>query len=89
MMALSKQVADALMHPVIFIETNQSVHFNFLKREFRKKSVVKQSFQANWFSKWPYREDNDTVFCHTCTKAFKKMSISVSEHTFISRGFCN
>ena len=55
---------------------------------------MKQSFQAGWLLKWPwlhYREDDDTVFWHTCVKAFKelKMSIRNAEDVFSSRGFSN
>ena len=92
---LSKQVAGAnIIFPTISAEPHQPRHFNFPKREFGKKSIVKRSFQADWFLKWPwlhYREDNDTVFCHTCVKAFKKMKMSFrsAEDAFISRGFQN
>ena len=43
--------------------------FNFLKREFRKTTVVRRSFQAQWFVKWPwlhYDSVRDLAFCHTC-----------------------
>jgi len=38
-----------------------------------------------------YCEDNDTVFCHTCVKAFKELKMSVwnAKDAFISRGFSN
>ena len=51
-MALYKQVADVIMYPVIFTEAHQAVCFYFPKREIEKKSVVKQSFRADWFLKW-------------------------------------
>ena len=92
---LSKQFAEAnIIFPTISAEPHQPRHFNFPKREFGKKSIVKRSFQADWFLKWPwlhYREDNDTVFCHTCVKAFKemKMSFRSAEDAFILRGFQN
>ena len=92
---LSKQVAAAVVtYPPILAKPHQPKRFNFPKREFGKKSIVKQSFQADWFSKWPwlhYHEDNDTVFCRTCVKAFKelKMSVRNAKDAFISRGFSN
>lgn len=49
--------------------------FKFPKRSFGIKKPVQHSFQHSWFTKWKflhYREDTDTVFCHTCLKMFKK-----------------
>ena len=92
---LSKQVAgSAITFPTISTEPHQPKRFNFPKREFGKKSIVKRSFQADWFLKWPwlhYREDDDTVFCYTCVKAFKELQMSNrnAEDAFISRGFSN
>jgi hypothetical protein len=42
----------------------------FPKRDFGRKTVFHQSFQHAWFSKW--REDTDTVFCHTYLRMFKE-----------------
>ena len=89
------QVADAIVYPAIFTEPYQQACFNFLKREFRKKSVVK--WFSGWLvSKWLWlhcREDDDTTFCYTCIKAFKWLSIYMSvrnaKNAFISRGFSN
>ena len=92
---LSKHIAAAVVtYPTISAEPHQPKRFNFPKREFGKKSMVKRSFQADWFSKWPwfhYRKDDNTVFCHTCVKAFKelKMSVRNAKDAFISRGFSN
>lgn len=93
-MALSKKIPDAIVYLAISTEPHQPRRFKFPKKEFGQKSVVKQSFQADWFLKWPwlhYREDDDTVFCHTCVKAFKELNMSVrnAEDAFISRGFSN
>ena len=93
-MALSKQVANAITYPTIASEPHQPRRFNFPKREFGKKSIMRRSFQAGWFAKWRwlhYREDDDTVFCHTCVKAFTELNMSArnAEDTFISRGFSN
>ena len=49
--------------------------FNFPKRSFGIKKSVHRSFQHSWFNKWKflhYREDTDTVFCHTCLRMFKE-----------------
>ena len=58
-------------HVVIAAEPHQSQLFNFPKRSFGSKKVVKRSFQP---SRWPflhYDESSDAVFCHTCLMAFK------------------
>ena len=49
--------------------------FIFLKRSFRKKSIIPGYYQHSWFSKWPflhYNEAEDTVICHSCMKIFKE-----------------
>ena len=64
--------------------------FHFPKREYGKKSVVRRSFQTAWFDKWPclhYREENDSVLCHTCLKA--KVSRSCHGLQMLYRGFTN
>ncbi len=64
--------------------------FKFPKRSFGKTKIVYRSFQQSWFSKWRflhYREDNDTVFCHTCLKMFKEkkdMTASKADGAFVS-----
>ena len=95
-MVLSKGIPDvrAIVFPAISTEPHQPRNFNFPKWEFDKKSVVKRNFQADWFSNWSwlhYREDDDTVFCHTCVKVFKELNMSIrnAEDAFISRGFSN
>ena len=51
---LSKQVAAAaITYSTISTEPHESKCFNVHKREFGKKSTVKQRFQAEWFSKLP------------------------------------
>ena len=53
--------------------------FIFPKPPFREKSVIQGSFQQSWFLKWPflhYNQAEDTVFCHTCMKMFKKKKTS-------------
>ena len=70
---LLQEISDAIVYPSISAEPHQPACFKFPKGEFGKKFVVKRSFQVEWFSKWPWvhcREDDDTVFCHTCVKAF-------------------
>ena len=91
-MALSKGISEAIVYPSIFAEPHQPRGYKFPKIKFGKTSIVKRSFQAEWFSKWPwlhYRENDDTVFCHTCVKAFKELNMCIrnAKDTFISRGF--
>ena len=60
----------------------------FPQRQYGKKTVVKRSFQQQWFQ----NVTNDIVFCHTCVKAvqFKRLSSPGSaDMAFISRGYCN
>ena len=91
-MALSKQVT--VIYPVISAKPHQPLSFEFPERDFGKQVVVKRSCQSAWFAKWPwlhYREDDDSVFCHTCVKAFKelKMPVRNAEDAFVTRGFHN
>ena len=44
---LSKQVASAITYLTISAEPHQPKRFNFHKREFGKKSIVKRSFQVD------------------------------------------
>ena len=47
---LLKQVADfAITFLTISTDPQQPKRFNFPKREFGKKSIVKQSFHTDWF----------------------------------------
>ena len=76
----------------LFLQSHTS--HEFPKRDFGKQVVVKRSCQSAWFAKWPwlhYREDDDSVFCHTCVKAFKelKMPVRNAEDAFVTRGFHN
>ena len=68
---------------------HQPVAFNFPKRSFGKKNSVQRSFQASWFSQWPflhYDEANDAVFCHTCLLGFKlkRMRTNTTDPAFVS-----
>ena len=77
-MALSKQVT--VIYPVISAKPHQPVSFEFPERDFGKQVVAKRSCQSAWFAKWPwlhYREGDDSVFCHTCVKAFKELKMPV------------
>ncbi len=64
--------------------------FKFPKRAFWKKTVVHRSFQNAWFSRWPfldYREDDKTVFCHTCKRMFlekKNKTSTKADQAFVS-----
>ena len=68
---------------------HQPLSFSFPKRQFGKKNIVYRSFQASWFSSWPwlhYDEANDTVLCHLCTRAVteNKMKPGNSDAAFVS-----
>ena len=68
---------------------------SFPKRDYGKKTVVKRSFQYQWFSRWKwihYDIDSDKAYCHTCIRAVKTKKlrdIGTGELAFISRGYCN
>ena len=69
--------------------------FDFPKREFEKKSVVKRAFQAKWFDRWSwlhYSEARDVVFCFTCFRAHAEGKLVWSANAdgaFIDIGFSN
>ena len=51
-----------LSTPDIGDKPHQPFNFHFPQREFCKTSVVKRSFQNNWFQRWPwlhYDEEQD------------------------------
>ena len=63
-----------LSTPEIGDKPHQPSNFRFPQREFGKTSVVKRSFQHNWFQRWPwlhYYEEQDLAFCFTCIFAYK------------------
>ena len=70
-------------------------NISFPKREFGKISIVKRSFQWQWFSKWQwlhYDVERDLAFCHTCVEAVKTgkiKSLGTGDLAFVSRGYCN
>ena len=74
---------------------HQLISFNFPPREFGQKTITKRSFQAKWFSRWPwlhYSEETDSVFCFHCIKAYsqnKLLGVPNVEKTCISTGFTN
>lgn len=84
-----------LSTPLIGEKPHQPLSFKFPKREFGKTSIVKRSFQPQWFSRWPwlhYDEERDLAFCFTCVKAYndnKLHGVSSLEYTYISAGFAN
>ena len=84
-----------LQTPTIGDKAHQPSLFHFPQREFGKTSVVKRSFQRNWFDRWSwlhYDEDRDLAFCFTCVVAYQKnllQSAHCLEQTFISTGFSN
>ena len=84
-----------LSTPEIGDKPHQPFNFHFPQREFGKTSVVKCSFQHNWFQRWPwlhYGEEQDLAFCFTCIVTYKNNplhSIPSLKKTFVSTGFSN
>ena len=55
-------------------KAHQPCKFQFPQREFGKTSIVKCSFQQQWFDRWPllhYDEDQDLAFCFSCIVAYQ------------------
>jgi hypothetical protein len=62
-----------------FDAPNQPRHFNFPKRCFGKDKVRFRQFQPQWFEKFKwihYSEDEDKVYCHPCSVAYKRGMIT-------------
>ena len=60
---------------------NQPMTFSFPVRDYGKKTVVKRSFQASWFSSWKwlhYNEAEDCVHCHLCLTAVKQKLVNLT-----------
>ena len=82
-----------LLLPEIGDTAHQPLNFSFPQREFGKSSVVKCSFQAQWFQWWPwlhYDVNRDQAFCFSCVMAYKNNylhSTSCLEKFFIYTGF--
>ena len=81
--------------PPIGERPHQPISFRFPQREFDQKTVTncKRSFQAKWFSKWPwlhYNEDSDSV-CFHCIKAQTSWNACPAnlEKTYILTGVAN
>ena len=81
--------------PAIGDKAHQPCAFHFPQREFGKKSVVKRSFQSQWFGRWPwlhYDEEQDLAFCYMSVVAYQNNHLHSAhclERTFISTGFSN
>ena len=81
--------------PLISNKAHQPRSFKFPKSDFGKTSVVKSSFQPQWFDKWQwlhYSEEKDLAFGLTCIVAYENNHLVPDwclEPTFISTGFCN
>ena len=94
-MSLSKYFQAKLPTPLLAEKPHQPLSFKFPKHEFGEKSVVKRSFQPQWFSRWKwlhYDEERDLAFCFTCVKAYKENKLHSStnlETTYISTGYSN
>ena len=75
---------------------HQSNSFDFPKRSFGKKVIVKRSIQASWFDRWSWLhyiiESNDVALCLNCAQAKQQKKLTFSSNaddTFISKGFSN
>ena len=81
--------------PLIGNKAHQPRKFQFPQHEFGKTSIVKRSFQQQWFDRWPwlhYDEDQDLAFCFSCIVAYQNNQLQSAhclEKTFISTGFSN
>ena len=88
-------LSSRLPVPAIGDKPHQPSCFRFPQRDFGKTSVVKRSFQRQWFDRWSwlhYDEDRDLAYCFTCIVVFKNnhlLSTPCLEKTFISTGFSN
>ena len=84
-----------LSTPVIGSSANQPRQHRFPQREFGKTSVVKRSFQQQWFDRWPwlhYCEEKDLAFCFSCISVYQNnqlQAVHCLEKSFISTGFSN
>ena len=47
-------------HVVVAAGPDQPQLFNFPKRSFKSKKVVKRSFQPSWFTRWPFLHYNES-----------------------------
>ena len=69
---------------------NQPRNIIFLLRHFGKQ---KRAFNPKWFDQFKflhYREDSDSVICHTCANEQKLLHLDTKrEDTFITTGFVN
>ena len=76
-------------------KAHQTRKFQFPQHEFGKTSIVKCSFQQQWFNRWlwlHYDEDQDLAFCFSCIVAYQNNQLQSAhclENTFISTGFSN
>ena len=93
-MALSKQSAECQL-PQLPDKPNQPTSgFNFSKREYGKKVVVKLSLEVWMVKTWPWlhhSEEKDAVFYHVCLTAVnsKKLTLKNSQTGFLTKGFSN
>ena len=58
---------------------HQPKSFDFPKRSFGKKVIVKRSFQASWFDRWSwlhYIESNDVALCLNCAQAKQQKKLT-------------
>ncbi len=67
-------------------EPHQPRSFNFPKREFGKKTVVKRSFNPSWFERYKwlhYDEAQDAAFCHVCRCAADQRRL-ITSHSVLN-----
>ena len=43
---------------------HQPMTFRFPQQEFGQKTVIKRSFQAKWFSRWPWLHCNEDGYSY-------------------------
>jgi hypothetical protein len=91
-MALCKYFDKLLPLPVIGDSPHQPSNFKFPKREFGQSTIVKRSFQPQWFSRWTwlhYVEVNDLAYCYVCVKAYKENKLISTSNIESTYGYSN
>ena len=83
-----------LSTPVIGYSAHQPRQHRFPQREFGKTSIIKHSFQQQWFDRWPWlhfceQQDLTLFFMHQCLPKQSASGSSLLEKSYISAGFSN
>ena len=65
---------------------HQPKSFDFPKRSFGKKVIVKRSFQASWFDRWSWLHyiENNVMVLHVHKNQTDKLSLVDIGNNFIS-----